>query len=194
VAAGSSTPQIGAGGTSSSSSSSTSTSTSPSIFGTFSDALLGNNKAGTAISDNNGLVSSISAPFQSLGQGLLGGGALGLRTCYPQDGAEVVAMASGSNPCTVLILSKSSRDSYVIRQTMNITTPKVKDGDRRIGSWSIDHHARMYVQGLTSNPSPHDTHAQIFIGNPIDPPILNTTRIERLFDGVCEARKTRGGH
>jgi len=63
--------------------------------------------------------------FQSL-QGRLSSGALGLRTCYPKDGAEVVAMSGGSSPCTVLILTKSSRDSYVIRQTINITTPKVR--------------------------------------------------------------------
>lgn len=85
--------------------------------------------------------------FLSL-QGRLSSGVLGLRTCYPRNGTEVVAMSSGSNPCTVLILTKSSQSYYAIRQTINITTPKV------------------------------------FIGNPIDPPVLNATRIERLFDGA----------
>ena len=84
--------------------------------------------------------------FQSL-QGRLSSGIWGLRTCYPRNGTEVVAMSSGSNPCTVLILTKSSQSYYAIRQTINITTPKV------------------------------------FIGNPIDPPVLNATRIERLFNG-----------
>lgn len=67
-----------------------------------------------------------SPPFQSV-QGRISSGALGLRTCYPKNGTEVVAMASGDNPCTVLILTKSSQDGYAIRKTINITTPKVCD-------------------------------------------------------------------
>lgn len=95
--------------------------------------------------------------FQSL-QGRLSSGALGLRTCYPANGSQVVQMSSGSHPCTVLILTKSSQDYYAIRQTINITTPK------------------------------------IYIGNPIDPPVLNATRIERLFDGASPPLSFLGIH
>lgn len=85
--------------------------------------------------------------FQSL-QARFSSGISGLQTCYPRNGTEVVAMSSGSHPCTVLILTKSSKSHYAIRQTIKITSPKT------------------------------------YIGNPIDPPVLNATRIERLFDGA----------
>jgi len=68
--------------------------------------------------------------------------------CYPINGTEVVQMSDAKSPCTIIMLTRSSREPYTIKQTMNITTPK------------------------------------IFVGNPIDMPALNSSKIERLFYGT----------
>lgn len=88
-------------------------------------------------------------------------------------------MSQGTHPCAVLILTKSSQDGYVIRRTMNITTPKVRQ--RREGCCL---QRRRWLSSRSKHTRTHTqlTPTQIFIGNPIDPPVLNTTRIERLFD------------
>ncbi len=48
----------------------------------------------------------------------------GLKTCYPKDGTDVARMVMGAD-CTVIILTKSSRDRYDINQTLVVSSTKI---------------------------------------------------------------------
>lgn len=75
--------------------------------------------------------------------------------CYPKNGTEVVEMSGANSACTIIVLTRSSREPYTIKQTINITTTKV------------------------------------FVGNPIDMPALNSSKIERLFYGEAAVYQNR---
>jgi hypothetical protein len=53
--------------------------------------------------------------------------AQGVGICYPANAAEVVEMVM-SPACTIVVLTRSYRNPYVITQTMNITTRKIVVG------------------------------------------------------------------
>jgi hypothetical protein len=42
--------------------------------------------------------------------------------CYPTNGTEVVQMTTAKSPCTVIVLTRSSREPYNIKDTMNVTS------------------------------------------------------------------------
>lgn len=42
--------------------------------------------------------------------------------CYPTNGTEVVQMTTAKSPCTVIVLTRSSREPYNIKEIMNITS------------------------------------------------------------------------
>ena len=83
------------------------------------------NKAQTAVNDTS-LDTMTTGAWKALGvaQGMQGG----VTTCFPANGAEVIAAVTGTT-CTVIMLTRNYFDSYVINQEMMVTGRKVIIGN-----------------------------------------------------------------
>lgn len=102
--------------------------------------------------------------------------------CYPTNGTEVVQMTTAKSPCTVIVLTRGSREPYNIKQIMNITSesPGWVSLVHTIwgrSDWTTDLTLRTHNFSSTAT--------KIIVGNPIDQPALNASKIERLFYGMC---------